>query len=266
MWKRAKSPLAVLILALSVAALISALQSGRRPSYQEVELGTEHQARLARHGDEPRERVQSCIALGSPKDTPKEDELARLTLKETVLDREAPPTVVAAAARSLGRRRDPAALAAITQRLEDPSAEPTMVKFAAIRAVGDIGDPKGFDALARQVTTENSVAADAAWAMGRLRDTDTGRIPPHVEEKLIEYLWHPAPKIRIGAIYGLETGGTEKGLAALRELAKDPFHRLSQAALEVELEDGLGRPTPDLILAPCRRAIGVIEARIGSEQ
>ncbi|MFO7898122.1 MAG: hypothetical protein R6V58_03565 [Planctomycetota bacterium] len=264
MWDRIKAPLAVLVFLVAVGCLFYVVRGRRAGRYTEKELGTDHQTRVALHGDEPRAQVEAAIELGKPKDTPEERELARATLEEVVQDKGAAAPVTAAAARSLGKMKDPRSVPAIARRLEQPSEETTMVKFAAIKALERIADPSGFEALTRQVTADNSVATDAAWAMGELRDPDTGRIPPYVEDKLIEYLKHPAPKIRIGAIYGLEEGGTEKGLAALRELAKHPFRGIRPSILEQPLPE-MGKPKPGLILAPCRRAIQAIEARIGAE-
>lgn len=264
MWDRIKAPLAVLLFLAAAGCLFYVIRGRRAGGYREKELGTDHQVRVALHGDEPRAQVESIIELSKPKEKPEERELARATLEEVVRNREVAAPVTAAAARSLGKMKDPRSVPAIAKRLEEPSEEPTMVKFAAIKALERIGDPSGFEALTRQVTADNSVATDAAWAMGELRDPDTGRIPPYVEDKLIEYLKHPVPKIRIGAIYGLEEGGTEKGLAALRELAKHPFRGIRPSILNTALPE-MGKPKPVLILAPCRRAIEAIEARIGAE-
>ena len=256
---RLKLALAALLLVSAGALAVRTLGGCQAGGYVEPKLGAADHVREALHGDEARSRLESIAALGKS-----EDPLARTTLEKVLEQADAPAPVVAAAARALGRRKDPRSVRAIAKRLEDPAAESVMVKAAAIRALERIGHPGAFDALRKQVTPQNPVAADAVWAMGRLRDPETGRLPPGVEGQLIAYLAHPIPKVRMQAIDGLRAGGTERALPELEELLKKPLNGIRSDIRDRPLPDWDG-PKSELIAAPCRRAIEAIRQRLGKE-
>ena len=254
-----KHILAVALLLGAVALLAFAFHSRRSTAPMSFKKDAGHWDRKA-HSAEPRSRSE---ALAKLRHYPSPQTVQ--TFVRALADPD--PPVVAQAARGLARHPDQPkvrkeALTPLMQHLErDPKQVSTTVKFAVIKALQEVGDPRALNALKNQVVAENSVAADAAWAIGRLRDGKTGRIPPAAEDALIAYLFSPIPKIRQGAILGLQTGGTERALAELKRLAADPFHGIPREYLKSPIAE-IGLPKPEMIAGPCREAIKAIEARL----
>ena len=247
------------VLLLSLLGLAYMVRARRTPRYVEPTPDVKYHVREVLHGDEPRSQVASIAALAGSG-----DDSARSALEQVAARPDAPVPVVAAAIRALGVKKDPRSVPVIARRLTRSTEETTLVRFAAVRALRDIGDPHAFAALKTQVTRRNPVAIDAVWAMGWLRDPETGLIPPAVEGQLIAYLGHPVPRIRLGAVYGLGAGGTRRGLAALETLTKDPLGGIGAEFLEepvAELAKG-EKARRELVAAPCTRAIDAIRARL----
>jgi hypothetical protein len=247
--------LAGVLLVASVAATVFALRGCRPESYRPPARGVEHWERKAKHAGEVRTR---CVAVQELSKSPAPQAVP--VLLETLTDKSAP--VAAASARALGERRERRAVVPLTKQLERKS---TIVKFATIKALQDIGDPRALEGLKSQVTRENALAADAAWAIGRLKDPRTGRLPKQAEDTLIKFLASPIPKIRLGAIYGLRDGGTAQALPALRKLARDPFDGILPEILARPVPE-MGKPKPILLGGPCREAIRAIEARTSKKR
>jgi HEAT repeat protein len=257
-----KITLAVALLVASVLGLAYVLRGRRAPSYVEPAPDVKHHVREALHGDEPRSRIASIRALGQSSDPS-----ARPALEQAVAQPGAPAPIVAAAVRALGAKKDPRSVPVIARRLTGPGKETTLVRFAAVRALREIGHPDALAALKAQATRDNPVAVDAIWAMGQLQDPKTRRIPPAVEEQLIAYLASPVPKIRLGAIYGLEAGGTELGLAALEGLLKDPLEGIGQKFIDQpagELPKGEDARRK-VIATHCTRAITALRAKLNGK-
>lgn len=204
----------------------------------------------AQSSEDPREACTAVSEIGRSSDGEAVPVLVRLLESP----REA---VAAAAARELGRRREGSAVQMLVKQLD--RADP-VVQFAAIKALEDIGAPAAVAGLQKIVGDLGPFAADAAWALGRLKDPATGRIPRAAENALIGYLASPVPRIRLGAVYGLKDGGTSRALPALEKLARNPFDGLHPAILaKPAVENKM--PEPEWIAKPCREAMEAIESR-----
>jgi len=244
-----KVALAAGLLVAAGALCFFAYRSQTKEEYAPPALGVEHWERKAKHSQDLRAR---CAAV--PEIAKSEDPRAVPVLLETLKSKE--PEVAEAAARWLGKRREKKAVEPLVKQLERKS---TIVKFATIKALQRIGDPRALEGLKSQVTRENGLAADAAWAIGKLKDP-AGRIPQQAEDALIGYLSSPVPKICLGAIYGLRDGGTERALPALEKIAADPLGGLDKELISQPVMEGR-TAEPEWIGRPCREAVKAIRAR-----
>jgi len=245
-----KVVLAAGLLAAAGVLCFVAYRSQTKEEYTPPVLGVEHWARKARHSQDVRARCAAIPRLGRSK-APQ----AVSALLELLSSPQAP--VAEASARWLGKRREKRAVMPLVKQLERKSS---IVRFATIKALQRIGDPRALEGLKSQVVRKNRLAADAAWAIGKLKDAKTGRIPRAAEDALIAYLSSPVPKIRLGALYGLRDGGTERALPALKKLAADPFGGIDPDILKTPTAEGR-KATPDIIRGPCIEAIRAIETR-----
>lgn len=251
------------MLVAAAAVFFTYVLRGRKDeAYRPETLGAEHWARKVDHPD----TKTRCEALATLSQSPSAETVAIFVRK---LDDPSPP-VVAAAARALASHPEKSLVARkavmpLMKKLDDPENTPTMIEFAAIKALEKIGDPRALPALRKHVTARNPLAADAAWAIAGLKDPRTGRIPAEAEDALIEYLGSQRPRIVLGAIFGLRDAGTERALGALRKLAAAPFANFPKALLNRTLPE-FGKPQPAMIGNPCREAIKAIQARTKAGQ
>jgi len=258
-----KTALALLALAGAVVLCYFAYEGLRAKAPQPEPPDLEDYARKARYGTDPRARCEAIQKVGrdaSPDAVP--------VLLETLQDPN--EYVAAASARFLGKRRVTEAVEPLTRQLERDSRD---LRRATIYALGDIGHPSAAKALAGQITARNPFAADAAWAMGKLRDPKTGGIPDDAEQALIELLDSSVLRIRIGAIHGLRLGArSQAAVDALDDLKRDPKRGLDEA---IFTDPRTGKPrmilekfpaSPTHITIFCQWAIDAIRARMGEKE
>jgi HEAT repeat protein len=243
---------AAVVLLLALGVFTAVMHRSRQEQYRAPVRGIAEWRRSAEGSSDVREQCQAVVQIGRSNDP-----AAAATLV-SLLDSPHLP-VVTVAARELGRRKATIAVEPLIRVLEQPDPN---VKFATIKALQDIGDGRAAQALRHQVRDENPFAADAAWALGRLKDAATGVIPSAAEEMLIELLESPHPRIRQGAVLGLRDGGTERALPALQKLLADPFHGFDPELLKTPVMEG-ELPSPEILAAPCRDAIEAIQKRSG---
>ena len=248
---RARNSLVAVCLLLAAVGLLGyAFWARSRDQYTPRLLGPTHYERKAFH-EEPRTQCESIELLART-----EGVRALPTLLEKLQSTQ--DEVVAVTARCLAQYGGKQAVQPLAAQLQRNS---TIVKFAVVKALETIADPAALSALKSQVTPESPVASDAAWAIGRLKDPATGRIPREAEDALISYLNSPMPRVRMGAILGLADGGTERALQPLRQLAADPLKGLDPDILSRPAAEGRP-PDPSILANPCGQAIRAIEQRL----
>ena len=251
-----KRIVAIVLTVLAVGLCIYVLWGRKTRTYTEAPRDSDYWIRKADHPD-VRTECQALAKLGRMKDPA----VVPVLIEKLEKGR---PAASAQAARGLalhGKGQKAVAdkaLPALTKQLE---RESTIVKFAVVKALRDIGDPRSLPGLQGQVRTNSVVAADAAWAIGRLKDGKTGGIPRAAEDALIGYLSSPIPRIRLGALLGLRDGGTRRALPALETLKADPLGGLDHKFISTPIVEGRVAE-PDWIGRPCREAIKAIRARM----
>ena len=245
-----KQTVAVICFLAAVVLLVAAFRGLQRDEYRPRPRGLQHWGRQAEESKDTREACLAVTEIGRSRSPQAREKLVGL------LENKRAP-VAAAAARELGRRGEKEALGPLVRQLKRP--EPT-VRFATIKALQDIGDVSATGALKAHAHVENPFGADAAWALGRLKDAKTGKIPTAAEDALIDLLASNSPRIRLGAIYGLKDGGTKRALRPLERLAADPFRGFSKELISKPVVER-GLPQAGWVAGPCRDAIKAIRAR-----
>ncbi len=143
---------------------------------------------------------------------------------ETLRDRlqDAEPDVQAAAADSIGALK-------LTEAFEDlrflynTSAE-WLVKFSIVAALGELGDPRGFELLEDAIASPNELMQMAAiGSFGELGDT---RAVP----LLIGHAANPDWQVRYRLAQALGRLATPEAKATLETLAQDPIAQVAEEA------------------------------------
>lgn len=155
-----------------------------------------------------------------------------------------------AAARALGHYGDPKAVKPLVGALDDKRAR---VRFSAVRALGRLADPGALPALKQRVDSGDTLAADAALAIGKLKT-------PKAESVLLKALFSPRMNVRLGAIDGLALCGTREAIAPLEKLLRNPLAGLDPAFLA--RADAVGETIePIQVAGPCKRTLAAVRAR-----
>jgi HEAT repeat protein len=130
--------------------------------------------------------------------------------------------VQAAAADSLGALQ-------LTEAFEDMQlvyerSTEWLVKFSVVAALGELGDPRGFDLLERALQSDNELVKTAAiGALGELADERA--IP-----LLLNYVSDPDWQVRHRLVQALGHFQTPDVRAALEQLTHDSFEPVAQEA------------------------------------
>ena len=272
-----KKTFAIALTVLAAGVCIYVVWGRKAGTYKEAARDNDYWTRKV-DDEDPRARANAVARLQKNPTPETVDILVRK------LDDEHSP-VVASAARGLARHTDrervkERALPALIEKLGHPEDLGTPAKDGLIRAVGRIGvgSPEAVVALGKHVTRDGALAADAAWAIGKLRDPATGRMPREGEDALIGYLSSDIPKIIIGAFYGLREGGsTQRSLDALERLMatlKKNMETKGDRPLDgIIAAEILAVPLPEdpaphqrkmagLLMRPCQQAIKAVRARL----
>ncbi|PSB04167.1 phycobilisome degradation protein NblB [Merismopedia glauca] len=102
-----------------------------------------------------------------------------------------------------------------------------LVQFSIIAALGEMGDPRGFDLLSEAISSDNELIKTAALAsLGELGD-------PRGVALLIPLASDPDWQIRFRVAQSLSRLGGEEGRATLNTLAQDSVEQVAQAAQEL---------------------------------
>ncbi len=143
---------------------------------------------------------------------------------ETLRDRlqDAEPDVQAAAADSIGALK-------LTEAFEDlrflynTSAE-WLVKFSIVAALGELGDPRGFELLADAIASPNELMQMAA--IGSFGELGDNRAVP----LLIGHAANPDWQVRYRLAQALGRLATPEAKATLEALAQDPIDQVAEEA------------------------------------
>ena len=149
---------------------------------------------------------------------------------ETLRDRlqDAEPDVQAAAADSIGALK-------LTEAFEDlrflyNTSPEWLVKFSIVAALGELGDPRGFELLEDAIASSNELMQMAAiGSFGELGDT---RAVP----LLIGHAANPDWQVRYRLAQALGRLATPEAKATLESLAQDAIDQVAE-----EAKSGLGR-------------------------
>ncbi|MBD2094636.1 HEAT repeat domain-containing protein [Trichocoleus sp. FACHB-591] len=134
------------------------------------------------------------------------------------------PDVQAAAADSLGALKLQDALEDL-QQLYQQTPE-WLVQFSIIAALGELGDPRGFELLETALTSENELVEMAA--IGSLGELGDRRAIP----LLVSYASHPDWQVRHRLVQALGRLGGAEAQSALTTLAQDQVPQVAQEAQE----------------------------------
>ncbi len=185
---------------------------------------------LAAVDDEnPKVRLEAIYALGTIARAPLTDEQAPLLIK--ALDHY-DPAIRAGAARVAGRLRVAAAGDALIKAINDSSAA---VRYAAMRGLGEIGEPRAVQALTEQFAfyRKGQGAWSALDALARIaHESSVPLFRTHLTDK--------DPFVRRAAAEGLARAGDATALAALEVGAGNDSAEMVRAAMAFALQK-LGR-------------------------
>lgn len=185
---------------------------------------------LAAVDDEnPKVRLEAIYALGTIARAPLTDEQAQLLIK--ALDHY-DPAIRAGAARVAGRLRVAAAGDALIKAINDSSAA---ARYAAMRGLGEIGEPRAVQALTEQFAfyRKGQGAWSALDALARIaHESSVPLFRTHLTDK--------DPFVRRAAAEGLARAGDATALAALEVGAGNDSAEMVRAAMAFALQK-LGR-------------------------
>lgn len=145
-----------------------------------------------------------------------------LLLRELLSDPE--PDVQAAAADCLGALKLTAAFEDL-QALYDATPE-WLVRFSIVAALGELGDPRGFDLLLRVLDSDNEL--ETLGAIGALGELGDDRAVPHLAKFATSSDW----QVRHRLALTLGRLGSPAGHAMLTALAKDAVAQVAEAATD----------------------------------
>lgn len=147
--------------------------------------------------------------------------LALAILRQSLLE-DPEPDVQAAAADSLGALRLTDAFDDL-QTVYERSSE-WLVKFSIVAALGELGDPRGFDLLQKALKSDNELVKTAAiGALGELGDERAISL-------LLPYASDPDWQVRHRVVQSLGHFQTPETQAALEQLSRDASEPVAQAA------------------------------------
>jgi HEAT repeat protein len=170
------------------------------------------------HDTNPRIRYAAVSQLASRGNDDRERTLK--LLRGRLGDSE--PDVQAAAADSLGALQMTEAFPEL-ENLYNTTSE-WLVQFSIIAALGELGDPRGFDLLTKALESPNDLTQMVA--IGSLGELGDLRAVP----LLVNQVEHPDWQVRHRLAQALGRLGTPEAIAALETLAHDEIAQVAQEA------------------------------------
>jgi HEAT repeat protein len=144
-------------------------------------------------------------------------------LKAGLVDKE--PDVQAAAADALGGLKLTEAFEDIRQLYETTGE--WIVQFSVVAALGELGDPRGFDLLTNAIASDNELLCTAAiGALGELGDERAVAL-------ILPFASHADWQIRYRVVQALSQFQTPAAHAAIAALANDPVEQVAATAKTV---------------------------------
>ena len=145
-----------------------------------------------------------------------------LTMLRDRLFNDPEPDVQAAAADAIGGLKLVEAFEDLANVYHDTSE--WLVQFSIVAALGELGDPRGFDLLSEALNSNNNLLQTAAiGSMGELGDT---RAIPLLSAFIDNEDW----QIRYRLAQALGRLGGDEAQAAIAKLAEDEFEQVAQEA------------------------------------
>ena len=141
---------------------------------------------------------------------------------------------------SLGRMSMAEAYGYVLPMIDDPDP---LVRAAAARALGTIGNPAGVHRLMGRLEEEpeSDVESEIVWALGQIGDPAA---VPLLEKRAVNSLFNRPPReIRVSAYHALAAIGTPHALTLLEaaELDRDPEVRKTATELLLKREEASAR-------------------------
>lgn len=104
-----------------------------------------------------------------------------------------------------------------------------LIQFSIVAALGELGEPRGFDLLVEALNTDNNLLQTAA--IGALGELGDGRAVP----LLIPFATNEDWQVRYRLVQALGRLGGDQAQATLRELAQDEMEQVAQEAQNNQL-------------------------------
>jgi HEAT repeat protein len=145
-----------------------------------------------------------------------------LTLLSDRLLQDPEVDVRAAAADSIGALKLTSAFDSLRHAYE--SSDDWMMQFSVIAALGELGDPRGFEVLSGALTHENDLVRIAA--IGALGDLGN----PTAVDLLLPFAEDPDWQIRHRVVQALAQLGGDRAKTTLQVLAQDPNQQVAEVA------------------------------------
>jgi aminopeptidase N len=189
---------------------------------------------------EPKARRAIVAALGefrAPEQAPLA-ERAAATLTSVLEHGEPSYYVEAAAATALGKTRTPGAFEKLAARVDTPSWN-EVIRGGVFAGLGELGDPRGADLLARWVIDRTqpmdarAAAANGLATLAATRRIDRGETQTRVVDALIAALDDPWELVQMGAARALGEWCDPRAIPALRRLVeRSPDERIVRICRE----------------------------------
>jgi len=174
---------------------------------------------LAKNDPNARIRYEAISQLSS---LGQEDLSASLEILRDRLLNDPETDVRAAAADSIGALKLTAAFADLISAYQ--ASNEWLMQFSVIAALGELGDPRGYQVLEVALAhPEGLVRMAAIGALGELGD-------PRAVDLLIPLAQHPDWDVRHRVVQALAQLGGDRALSSLQELAKDQAPQVADAA------------------------------------
>jgi HEAT repeat protein len=210
----------------AVRALLASSDTGERlrgvNELRQLERGPAYElAQSVLQDEHPRVRYSAVSQLGT---LGRQDPQQTLPLLRDRLLHDPEPDIKAAAADAIGGLQLREAYPDLERLYRE--TEEWLVQFSIVAALGELGDPRGFELLQQALESDTALICTAAiGALGELGDA-------RAVELLRPYVSDPDWQRRSRAVRALAQIGTEEARALIEPLTQDEVEQVAQHARE----------------------------------